>query len=297
MRARRRDLVVTEGVLGHRQRRTYTVVRPRVVRAGAPMVVVLHGLRDSFESTRRCAGGTFDRFAEGGAVVVYPDGVDREWNSARKAVMFSRRVKSVDDVGFLRVLSERLVGEWSLDPRRVFAVGFSLGGQMAIRMVCDAPDLLAGVALISTTLPAPSNRVCSDLPPIPLPVLAFHGTADTLAPWGGGTVGFRVSPRQRRAWFGKGPHESVPDTLEWFAARNGIEAVPTVEWVRTGSGWAARTDYRQNGCPPVTGYTIIGGGHEIPGPRWRRLLPNTTVGGGLVAADVIARFFDLNASE
>nr|WP_232535445.1 hypothetical protein [Nocardia terpenica] len=46
----------------------------------------------------------------------------------------------------------------------------------------------------------------------------------------------------------------------------------------------------------MTGYTIVGGGHEIPGPRWRRLLPDTTVGGGLVAADVIARFFDLDAS-
>ncbi|WP_238846446.1 alpha/beta hydrolase family esterase [Nocardia terpenica] len=297
MRWRRRDLVVTEGVLDYRQRRSYTVVRPRVVRVGAPLVVVLHGLRDTFGSTRRWMGGTFDRFAEGGGVVVYPDGVDREWNSARRAVMFSRRVKSVDDVGFLRALSERLVAEWALDPRRVFAVGFSLGGQMAIRMVCDAPDVFAGVALISATLPAPGNRVCSDRPPIPVPVLAFHGTADSLAPWAGGTVGFRVSPRQRRAWFGKGPHESVPDTLEWFAARNGIEAVPTVEWVRTGSGWAARTDYRQDGCPPVTGYTIVGGGHEIPGPRWRRLLPDTTVGGGLVAADVIARFFDLDGSE
>lgn len=261
-------------------------------------MLVLHGFRDTGEAVRRrYAGGSFDGFARRGAVVVYPDGLAREWNSVRKAVMLSRRVKRVDDVGFLRALIEHLVATWSLNPRRVFVVGFSLGGQMAIRLLCDAPDLLAGAALISSTLPAPSNRVCSDRPPLPVPVLTFHGTADPLALWRGGVVGLRTSPIHDHAFFGKGPHLSAPNTLRWFAARNGIETPPSFRWIRTPGGWAGRTDYRQPGCHPVTGYTIVGGRHEIPGPVGRLLLPNTTVGGGLVAADVIAQFFGIGEAD
>ncbi|PXX53905.1 poly(3-hydroxybutyrate) depolymerase [Nocardia tenerifensis] len=284
---------MSQEVFESEQSRTYTLVRPRAVRAGAPLVLVLHGLRDTYDSTRRYCGGSFDRFAaRDGAVVAYPDGVDREWNSARKAVMLSRRVKTIDDVGFLRALAEQLVTTWDLSAQP-YVVGFSLGGQMAIRLICDAPGLLAGAALISSTLPAPGNRACSSLPPIPVPVLTFHGTADALAPWSGGTVGLRLVPGQRRPFFGKGPHESVPETLEWFARRNGIDGAPVTDWLHTGSGWAGRIAYESPGVPPVTGYTVIGGGHEIPGPRWHRFRPDTEVGGGLIAADAIAEFFGL----
>ncbi|MFD6158137.1 alpha/beta hydrolase family esterase [Nocardia sp. NPDC060256] len=274
-------------------------MRPSVVTPGAPLVLVLHGFRDTGESMRsRYSGRSFDSFArDGGAVVAYPDGIAREWNSARKAVMLSRRIKRVDDVGYLRGLAEHLVTTWSLDPRRFFVVGFSLGGQMAIRLLCDAPDLLAGAALISSTLPAASNRVCSERPPMPVPVLTFHGTADPLALWRGGTVGFRISPTQQRALFGKGPHLSFPDTLRWFAARNGIETPPVFQWLHTASGWVGRTEYSQPGHKPVTGYTVVGGKHEIPGPIGRSLLPDTTVGGGLVAAEVIAQFFGIDRTD
>ncbi|MFJ4651093.1 alpha/beta hydrolase family esterase [Nocardia sp. NPDC088792] len=279
----------------YQRRRSYELVRPHVVVPGAPLVLVLHGFGDTPNAMRRYSGGSFDRYAERGIVVAYPNGIGREWNSARRAVMRSRSVKQIDDVGFLRALAGHLIDTWSLDPQRVFVVGFSLGGQMAIRLVCDAPGLLAGAALISSTLPAPENLVCSGGASVAVPVVTFHGTADPLAPWGGGTVGLRCSPRQRRVWFGKGPHLSAPATGRWFAERNGIEGAGTFEWIRTVAGWVGRTDYRAPGCEPVTGYTLVGGKHEIPGTRWRRLLPDTTVGGGLVASDVIAEFFGIGS--
>lgn len=285
------DVIVTRESFDHHERRSYTLVRPRTVREGAPLVLALHGFRDSGDALRRYSGGSFDSFD---AAIAYPDGLAGEWNSARKAVMLSRRAKSVDDVGFLRALAAHLVTSWSLDPGRVYVVGFSLGGQMAIRLICDAPGLLAGAALISSTLPAPGNRVCSDRPPVPVPVLTFHGTADQLAPWRGGTVGLRVTRGGERVFFGKGPHLSVPETLRWFAARNGIEQPPAFEWIRTGGGWVGRTDYRQSGCPPVRGYTVVGGRHEIPGPRWRRWLPDTSARHGFVAAEVISQFFGIH---
>ncbi|RJO72554.1 hypothetical protein D5S18_22565 [Nocardia panacis] len=288
------DPVVVRGSLGcGAERRTYTVVRSRWVAEAAPLVLVLHGFRDTADSIRRYSGGSFDALTTAGAMVVYPNGVAREWNSARRAVMLSRRVKRVDDVGFLRELIRHLVSELAVDVGRVFVVGFSLGGQMAIRLVCDAPGLVAGAALISSTLPAPGNRAFNESRSAGVPILAFHGTADPLAPWGGGTVGFRCSPTQRRVLFGKGPHLSAPDTLRWFAVRNGIESPPTFAWIRTARGWVGRTDYREEGCAPVTGYTIVGGRHEIPGPRPRLLRPDATVGGGLVAASVVSDYFGL----
>lgn len=57
-----------------------------------------------------------------------------------------------------------------------------------------------------------------------------------------------------------------------------------------------RTDYRAEGSPPVTLYTVEGGGHVIPGPKqapW--ILGRTTR--DLVAANAVAEFFALSTAD
>ena len=182
---------------------------------------MLHGTLQTGRSIRRFAGFTFDRYAvAGNAVVVYPDALRRDWNGARKAVMLSKKTKSVDDVGFIGALIAQMIASGA-DARRVFVIGFSLGGQMGIRLIHEVPELLAGLAIIGSIQPAPGHFNVDHDAHGRLPVLTMHGTADPNVPFDGGPVGLH-------GHLPRGRHLSAPATAAYFAARNGIDTEPTV---------------------------------------------------------------------
>jgi polyhydroxybutyrate depolymerase len=279
------------------RRRSFIVVRGRrTVTAPQPLVLVCHGTLQTARSIRGFAGFTFDRYAaEGNAIVAYPQALRRDWNGARQAVMASQKTKSVDDVGFFRALIWYLTAHGA-DAQRVYAVGFSLGGQMVIRLIHEIPELLAGAAIIGSTLPTPDNMNIDRDEHGQLPVVTMHGTADPLAPFDGGPVTVH-------GHLPRGTHLSAPATAAYFAARNGITKEPRATRLPHNGGVGrptavTRYDYRADGLAPVQFFAIDGGGHVIPNPnhkppRW--FMGPTT--GDLVAADVIAEFFSLASSS
>ena len=254
--------------------------------------MVLHGTMQTADSIREFSEEAFDRLALGGGIVVYPDALHREWNGARRAKMLFRDVKQVDDVGFLRALAGEICARFGLGAERVYAIGFSLGGQMVIRLVHDAPDLLAGAAVLSANQPTPDALAVDRRTVVPVPVIAVHGTADPLSRFDGGSVSIR-------GLFPKGNHLGAAATAAYFARRNGIHEPPAFRWLGPEAGvtegQVCRTDYRGPDCPPVTLYTVVGAGHQIPGAsRGGRLMfgpPSRAID----AVGVIAEFFGLAA--
>ncbi|WNV86349.1 PHB depolymerase family esterase [Umezawaea sp. Da 62-37] len=282
--------VERSSVLVDGRERTFTVVSPRDVPPGAPIVLLFHGSNQTAEVVRAFAGGTLDRFAEhGGAVVTYLDGYRRNWNDARVASDFPARRDGIDDVAFTGAVVDHLAERFAADPSRVHAVGFSAGGAMVIRLVHEIPSKLAGAGLIAATQPEPGNFMAFGGPAEPVPVVLFHGTKDPLVPYDGGMAslwGFR--PR--------GLGLSARGTAEYFAARNGITAAPESHDLGRGADdtrtAVERTDYRQDGKSPVTLYTVHGGGHVIPNPRKAiRVMGRSTR--NLVAADALGGFFGI----
>jgi len=269
--------------------RAVTIVGPQGPVADAPAILYFHGSNQTAASGRAFTGGTFDALARRGVVVAYLDGYRRNWNDARASSAFAARRDGVDDVAFATATIERLVGEYGVARSRVYAVGFSAGGALVIRLVHAIPALLAGAALIAATQPVPENFLLNDAPPAALPLVIFHGTRDPLVPYGGGMAslwGFR--PR--------GLGLSAPATADYFAACNGITAAPQSQRLAPHGGngrtTIERTDYRQDGHAPVTLFTIGGGGHVVPGPRKAPPIMGRSTD-QLVAADAIAAFFGL----
>ena len=76
---------------------------------------------------------------------------------------------------FLRMALVR----YPIDPEKVVVAGFSQGGLMAYDLALREPSRFAGLAALSSWLPAP---LVEDLPKLPeqekLPVLVVHGTQD-----------------------------------------------------------------------------------------------------------------------
>jgi polyhydroxybutyrate depolymerase len=291
-----------EGVIVHQsidvggQERTLTVVGPEDSPRRRDLILIFHGSKQTADAHRRFTGQAFDAMADSGAAVVaYLDGYRGNWNDARKESFFPARLENVDDVAFTRAAIEHLEGSHGIDPQRVFLVGYSNGGQMVFRLIHEIPEVLAGAAAISATMPAPASFSTPASPPkvVPMPILLIHGTKDRIVPYRGGTM----SGWTRRMFKVGGTTLSMPETADYFARRNGITTPPRFTRVpknarRPARTWVDQGDYEQPGRPRVRLFTVHGGGHTVPGPRKAPFILGST-GQDISAADAIADFFNV----
>jgi polyhydroxybutyrate depolymerase len=199
----------------------------------APLVLNLHGLGSNLEQQEWLSGMTA-KADEAGFIVVYPQAGASVWNIQAGEI-------GAIDVGFFRELIAYLEGELSIDPARIYATGFSNGGGMAHRLACDLSDRIAAIAPVSGAYA--QEQTCQ--PERPVPVLAFHGSADRLAPFVNEKLGI--------------------DILQWaadWAARNGCDPRPVTG--QEGSGVTVHTWQRCEAEAAVTLYVVEGMGHTWP---------------------------------
>lgn len=181
------DVQATCFAMEHDGRQRTTRIYPAHRRSvAAPLIFILHGGGGSASSMELLTRGAFNRIADReGAVVVYPEGVDRHWNDGRDLPETAAR-ENVDDVGFILALIEEVGGQHSLDRGRIFATGISNGGFMSMRLACDAAETFAAVAPVTAVLSETLGARCA--PSRPVSVMIINGTEDPLVPWNGGMV-------------------------------------------------------------------------------------------------------------
>ncbi|HEY5956542.1 MAG TPA: PHB depolymerase family esterase, partial [Polyangiaceae bacterium] len=164
--------------------RSYIVHVPTGLASGKPLslVIDLHGASGSGASQQSQSGwgSIADR---SGFLVVYPDGIDGYWN-VDDTCCGTAGSQKIDDVGFLKAIVAQLAKETCIDASRIFVTGFSNGGGLTHRMGCDAADVIAAIAPVSTDL---RTQPCK--PARSISMLEFRGTGDTLEPYEGGLVG------------------------------------------------------------------------------------------------------------
>ncbi len=227
----------------------------------APLVVALHD-----------GGGRAERFARltrlseaatrAGFIVVYPEGIEQHWNDGRSRVGFETFVRNTDDVGFIKAMIDEIAkGLHAIDAKRVFALGMSNGGMMAIRLACEASDRFVGVASVAANMPDRMEHRCR--PSAPVSLMMIHGTNDTMVPFRGGDV--------RSGLKRMGRVMSTEDTAEFFAQRNGcaLTAVPTPVPNKSteDSTETIRLEYPECRDSRVVVYQVDRGGHTWPGAR------------------------------
>lgn len=275
--------------------RTYRLYAPPAPAPGVarPLVLVLHGGGGTGAAMERLTLGRFNRLADrDGAVVAYPDGVDRHWNDGRGVAAYAAHAQNVDDVGFLAALVDHLVRTAAADPRRVYVAGISNGGLMAFRFAREASDRVAAIAPVAISM-AVSAVPLRD-PARPVSVLMIAGTDDPLVPWRGGTLGV---PGPREA----GRVLSVPESVRYWTGVNSCPPVPDVAMEPDRDPNDGTRVRRETYAPCREGtevvlYAVEGGGHTWPGgPQY---LPARLVGRtsrDIDATAVIWEFFRRHA--
>jgi polyhydroxybutyrate depolymerase len=163
--------------------RTYRLYKPAGLPASAPLVVMLHGYSGSGKQAE--TDYKWDGLADSGKfVVVYPDGLNRAWNVNGETCCGRSGREGVDDVGFISAAIAEVVNNVGINRARVYATGMSNGGIMSYTLACTT-DIFAAIGPVAGIQLNPCRS------PHPTSVMAVHGTADRLVPYGGGQ-GFSV---------------------------------------------------------------------------------------------------------
>lgn len=264
-----------------------------------PVVVLLHG-RPGNSGGMALMTGMNDVAENHNFIVVYPDGIDNEWNaqfdlSARDISLSGRRsTLPQDDVGFLQTLMSDIAIDFNIDRSRLYLGGFSNGGFMTYRMACSAGDTFAAFAAVSGNLYTELGDYCRRSNPTPL--LIMHGTADPSVPYEG--VLFRNAEQGAdpiRISYG------IQDTLTTFARRNGcsLTGQTTTYAERGDSPGTSVVRFVPNTCSSgadLVLYAINGGGHTWPGhPRPQQEMGDTNM--DMDAGDVIWEFFSAHTLQ
>ncbi|MBA3944513.1 MAG: polyhydroxybutyrate depolymerase [Herpetosiphonaceae bacterium] len=267
--------VVKDRITIDGRERTYTAIIPRALPAGAPLLFVFHGSLQDADGMRVATGYGFDTLAEQERfIVIYPNGYKGNWHDCRTAADYPARTENIDDNGLVLGLIARFHDAYGIDRARVFAAGYSNGGQLVFRFAAEMPERFAGLAAIAATQPTPDNFEC-DASGRPVPMLLMSGTRDPIAPYNGGVISlFGFKPR--------GTALSALETARHFAQINSITAPPTTSALdhreTSGDTRVTLTTYAEDNKDPVIVYTIMNGGHVVPNPIYSapRLVGRTT---------------------
>lgn len=213
-----------------------------------PMVLYFHPLGTNRRYLTRV--GTTELSESANFLAVYPGGRRGSWNGGACCgpANGAGLGDEVDDVGFVRAMVDQLRAVVCIDDARIYATGFSNGGFLSHRLACEASDLIAAIAPVSSVNGLPGGA-CE--PPRAVPVLAINGTADNLVPYDGG-FGFPGVTTEAFV--------SVAATFAGWATANGcLDAAPAV----TFENGAARCESYTTcaGGVEVSQCTITGGGH------------------------------------
>jgi polyhydroxybutyrate depolymerase len=192
-------------------RRTFVVHLPQGYDSQQhyPVVIMLHGRdQDAAEMARLTH---FNEFADrDGIIAVYPNALNGRWAGAAGAPPNYRRgpygrgpygrgpgyppgprndpqrregaARGPADIPFLNRVLDRVATHYSVDTRRIYAIGLGEGGFMAMRMGCNMADRIAAFATVAAAMP--KNLNC--IPSRPIPAILINGTDDHIVRFGGG---------------------------------------------------------------------------------------------------------------
>lgn len=209
-----------------------------------PLIIDFHGLGGDGAGERTSSPYPAQTDADG-VVMAFPTGLGgpggNAWNVGPCCV------KNTDDVAFAKALVSEIAKTACIDTKRVYAVGFSMGGGMSHYLACHAADVFAAVAPAAFDLLQENIDDCK--PARPISEITFRSTGDGVVPYAGG-ASMAVQGMPITFLGAKG-------TFQKWAQLNQCTGAASAEDANGCATYA--------GCPAGTEVTLCtkqGGGHE-----------------------------------
>ncbi|CAE7256171.1 asnS [Symbiodinium pilosum] len=178
--------------------------------------------------------------------------------------------EGVHDVALIKAVLRKVMQLPCIDIRRIHCTGYSNGARFCMRLASELSTIIASVAPVSgIRFPSPNNASR------PMPVLAFHGDADPINPWGGHGMSYWSS--------------SVPDALQDWAKFNSCSHADFAPSFVEQEGFAVASYKGCQGEATVELIRLHGAGHQWPGAAWK--IPNLGKVGRINANRLMHEFF------
>ena len=209
-----------------------------------PLVFNLHG--GSGTATGQRYLSEMDQVADSaGFIVAYPQGSFVNGYSYWNSMIATEGSKgTADDVGFISILIDEISSNYNIDLSKVYACGFSNGGDMAISLACYLNGKISAVAPVSGLMSQESDSLCE--PNETTSLLIINGTADNDRPYNGINDYYL----------------SVDNTLEYWSNYHSADSVVIEDFVdRNNNAIELYTYLNQSVLSFLQHYKIIGGGH------------------------------------
>lgn len=242
--------------------RNYHVYLPQNA-SNVPIVVLLHGNRSSNDellgfTNVKAPYKIWEKIAaQENIILIVPNGTNgssghRGWNDCRND---SEGNPDANDVLFIESLIDFVSNEQNANDSRVFAVGTSNGGHMAMRLAQEIPEKLSAFASIVASNPVNSQCVNST---VPISALFMNGTDDPINPYEGGAMAGN-----------RGEVFSAQATIDYWINRNQTDTnviVTDFSDIDTSDDTTVKRQLYANGTnnTEVAFYEVIGGGHTEP---------------------------------
>jgi len=153
--------------------------------SGSKPVPLLINYHPIMGSAQQWAGGsqTAKAALADGAIVAFMDGargpMGQAWNVGPCCT-------DADDVKFTRDFIKEITEKACVDPKRIYAAGFSMGGGMSNYAGCFLSDVIAAAAPSAFDLAKEITSAGKCKPARPFPILNFRGTSDNIVMYNGG---------------------------------------------------------------------------------------------------------------
>ena len=209
-----------------------------------PLVLNLHG--GSGTATGHSYVSEMDQVADSaGFIVVYPQGSFVNGYSYWNSMIATEGSKgTADDVGFISILIDEISSNYNIDLNKVYACGYSNGGDMAISLACYLSDKISAVAPVSGLMSFESDSLCK--PNQTTGVLVINGTADNERPYNGINDYYL----------------SVDNSLDYWSNYHSADSVVLENFVDGNNNVIEfYTFLNQNGLSLLKHYKIIDGDH------------------------------------
>jgi len=141
-------------------------------RIALPLVLNFHGTGSTPDEQSQLSGFEVVAAREG-FLVASPTAIFSEKEGGLLTWNVDLIESGVDDIEFIRKLIAAISSRYSVDPKRIYATGFSGGGRMSSRLGCDLSESIAAIGPVGGIQ---YPEVCN--PARAVPVITFHGKND-----------------------------------------------------------------------------------------------------------------------
>lgn len=187
-------------------------------------------------------------------IAIYPQALTDPQNG--DATWMHKAPTTHDDIYFISSIIDTISTQYNIDLSRVYACGYSNGGEFAYDLACRLNAEIAAIGAVARTMYIETFNNCS--PIHPTGILTILGTSDNTSNYNGVTFN------------GIQYYLSANDQHNYWATQNNCGTVANTTLLpdlntSDGSTVERNTWTTNSGCTYVEELKVIGGGHDWPG--------------------------------